>query len=117
MSDKREEGLAALERFAKLRGGPEDMHRSTLAELAKERAQSYSRAVTKVQGAYDALGKAVAALDACPAGERGACVERYDQARSEALRVRWELAVHREALGFANQEDIDKEWPVPPRRS
>lgn len=109
--------MAAIERFTQLRGGPEGMHRSVQAELQKERAQSYSRAVEKVRTAYRTVEEASAALDASPPWERAARLARYDEDRTKAMRARWELLVHREALGLINQEDIDKEWPIPPRRA
>ncbi|MDP2304653.1 MAG: hypothetical protein Q8P18_01330 [Pseudomonadota bacterium] len=116
MTDSESEQLAAVERFTKLRGGAEGLHRSIQAELAKERAESFARAVAKVERAYRTVAEAAAALDVSPPDERAARLARYDEQRSEALRVRWELVVHREAVGLYQQEDFDQEWPIPPRR-
>lgn len=122
MSDTGErDPLAALERFARLRAlaegrtGAEGVHQSIQAELAKERALSLARAVAKVRAAYDGLDAIRAEAEAMDEAERGAHLTRYDAARESALRARWELLVHREAAGLVHQQDLDEEWPVPPR--
>ncbi len=40
----------------------------------------------------------------------------YEAARQVALRRRWELEVHREAVGFRNHAALDRLHPMPPRR-
>ncbi|MDP2312938.1 MAG: hypothetical protein Q8P41_08535 [Pseudomonadota bacterium] len=105
-----------LDRVERLRSGAEGAHQTILAELHKERAQSYARAVAKVDDAYRALRAANAALDASPPAERWANLARYEEARARATYLRWELLVQREALGFNQNEEFDRDYPVPPRR-
>lgn len=106
-----------LERVQRLRGGTAGAHASIQVELMKEKASSYGRAVAKVEGAYRALEKAEAALDDPDATtsllDRRA---RYEAAHATALRARWELVVHREAVGFYRSDDLDRDFPVPRRR-
>ena len=42
-------------------------------------------------------------------------IAAYNQQRENAIRTRWELMIHREALGFRRHE-LEKFFPIPPPR-
>lgn len=75
------------------------------AELRAEMAASLGRAAHKVEVALVALEEAGRTGD--PGG--------WDEARRAALRAKWELQVHREALGLYRHDDLDRLYPIPAR--
>lgn len=107
--------LRISERLAALKLGREGTLGQIQAELLRERALSYSRAIEKVDRAWLAMHEAERALD-LPDGDRGERLAHYEKARAAALHARWELEVQREAMGHFSPSDIDRDYPIPPRR-
>ena len=82
-------------------------------EILTEMAAALSRAAAKVDAALLRLEVTGKALDAAP---EPALRQRFNTEREAALRARWELKVHREALGMYDNSEINTHYPVPPRR-
>ena len=113
--------LETLIRVMRARTKQEHMqaqHESIEAELKKEMAAAFGRANDKVA---DAIAKVVAAGEgidcARDAEARSAAVLRYATLREAALRARWELRVHRDALGLAWTEEVRIRTRVPGPRT
>jgi hypothetical protein len=85
------------------------------AEIDAERARAYSRAHEKVQEALEAAAAAGRELGHAAADRIGPAVARYEEARERALRARWELRVHCEALGLRWTAELERRYPRPPR--
>ncbi len=115
MADSDDRLLHIGERIAMLRLGREGALGQLQAEIMRERALSYARAVDKVDRAWLAMRKAEHALEA-GGGDRAALLAAFDAAREATLEARWELDVQREASGFVSQSTLEEEYPVPPRR-
>lgn len=118
MDDPSDEPVLRInERLAALKLGREGALGQIQAELLRERALSHTRAVEKVDRALLAMVEAGNALDTAPSeSARAPLLARYDEARAAALQARWELEVHREAMGHHSPSDIDRDYPIPPRR-
>ena len=85
------------------------------AEILEEMAAALCRAEDKVNAALlelDVLEQGV--RRAADAGERERAVEAFNRKRDDALNARWELLVHREAVGFYRNEILAELYPVPP---
>lgn len=41
-------------------------------------------------------------------------LEEFNLKRQEAMRARWELMVHREAIGFLRNDELELDYPIPP---
>lgn len=85
-------------------------------EIRAEIAAALGRAEDKVNAALLRLEVAGIALDAASSGERPRRTREFNALRDEALRARWELLVHREAVGFRRNGVLEELYPVPPRR-
>ena len=71
----------------------------------------------KVLAAIAALGPLAEACKSGPTWDaRRAAADAFNVQREVALEARWELLVHREALGFLRNGHLADEYPVPPRR-
>ena len=68
---------------------------SLLHEILREKAEAIGRAWRKVEVAYEAL-------------EENDDGDRRDRARE----ARWELVVHREALGLTDHRDVEDAFPL-----
>lgn len=79
------------------------------AELRGEAAASMGRAADKVAAA-------LAALRAADPGDSPEAIAAFNALRDRALRAKWELRVHREAVGLRSHDALDALYPVPPRR-
>jgi hypothetical protein len=85
-------------------------------EIIGEMAAALGRAEDKLIGALlrlEVAGRALAATDACDYERRAAV---YDARHAEATSARWELVIHREAVGIWRNEVIEELYPIPPRR-
>ncbi|MCU1359941.1 MAG: hypothetical protein JWN99_1230 [Ilumatobacteraceae bacterium] len=83
------------------------------SELNEERASALSRAVRKVETSHQRCAQLGAQLDESGDTE---VLDDYRQARAAFEQCRWELCVHREAIGLNNHRWIDGIFPMPPRR-
>lgn len=85
---------------------------ATQAELNEERAGALERLGRRVSASHERYLAAVAALDG--EADHGAQAEhRAALAAFEALR--WELTVHREALGLTDHRWLDRTYPLADR--
>ena len=85
-------------------------------ELLSEMADALKRAEDKL---LDAIQVAEGARDAIPdAGAPGleAALEAFREARARAERRKWELMVHRQALGLQWNQDVADLYVIPRRR-
>jgi hypothetical protein len=79
-------------------------------------AAALGRAEDKVNAALLRLELAQRRLaDALHGPERRRLVADFNALRDEALHARWELLVHREAVGFRRNGILDELYPVPDR--
>lgn len=85
------------------------------SELQAEMAGAFGRANEKVQRALADLGRALATLDGASDTVRPEALERAQEAWTAASRARWELRVHREAIGLRWTREVDERFPLPPR--
>jgi hypothetical protein len=79
-------------------------------------AAALGRAGEKVDVALlrlELAGKALAA--ATDPDERARRVTAFNTLREEAIKVRHELRIHREAVGIRRNDVLDREYPIPPR--
>ena len=89
--------------------------RSLERELLEEMAQALARAHDKMAVALLDLTEAERAVTAAAGeSEYRARVTAYQQRRERALTARWELMIHREALGFHRHDDLERSYPIPP---
>lgn len=85
-------------------------------EIMREIAEALGRSGEKVDVALvrlDLAARAVAA--AADDDERVRAVARFNALREEALRLRHELRIHREAVGIRRNEGLEATYPIPPR--
>ena len=86
-------------------------------ELVEEMAQALHRSHAKVDDALRKLRLADERIEtASGRDERTHMVAEYNQRRQQAIQARWELMIHREALGFRRNREIERSYPIPPRR-
>jgi len=106
-----------LERLQERLPSPTD-HRALELEILQEMASSLARAGEKVDHALlelEVLGRAV---DIAPdAATRARQVAAFNQQRELAMKVLWELKVHREAIGLRHHHWLAQMYPIPPKRA
>lgn len=85
-------------------------------EIRAEIAAALGRAEDKVNAALLRLELAGRALDDALGPDRPARTTDFNARRTDALHARWELLVHREAVGFRRNGVLDELYPIPPRR-
>jgi len=96
----------------------EAAHEVLEQEIVAEMAAALGRSAAKVDLALLRLELVAKDIDtAADEDERTRLVARFNALRAEALRARHELAIHREAVGFRRNHELDRLYPVPgPRR-
>ena len=74
-----------------------------------EKILGFLRKMARDREAYDDLVESGA-----PAEEVRACAGRYNESREQAWKARWELIVHRQAVGFIvdNHSTVQKMFPI-----
>jgi hypothetical protein len=85
-------------------------------EIIREMAAALGRAGEKVDVALlrlELAGKELAA--ATDPEQRARLVTTFNALRQEAIKVRHELRIHREAVGIRRNDTLDREYPIPPR--
>ena len=92
-------------------------------ELMAEMAAALGRSEAHVTAALDelrAIGETLDELERSgmepTAEELVQRVARFNEVRELCERRRWELIVHREALGFRRSEIVEQTYPIPARR-
>jgi hypothetical protein len=87
------------------------------AEINEERAAALGRAGRKVQVQFERCQQLIAQLDAPEdLPDRHDLLAEYREARDEFEQRRWQLCVHREAIGLNDHRWIDRVYPTPARR-
>lgn len=85
-------------------------------QLVEEMVQALRRSEAKVTQALKQLQLAQRDIEtAATPPDRNARVAAYNIERERALHARWELMIHREALGFRRHDDLEHSYPIPPR--
>jgi hypothetical protein len=86
-------------------------------EILQEIAAALGRTEAKLNYALLQLELAARDLDAAADdAERAARSARFETLRTEALRARHELLIHREAVGMRRNDLLETLYPIPPRR-
>ncbi|MBI5088833.1 MAG: hypothetical protein HZB15_08255 [Actinobacteria bacterium] len=85
------------------------------SELAQERADALARAGHKVQVEFDRCHRLLARLESGDGGHHDLLAE-YRAARAAFEHRRWQLHVHREAIGLNDHRWVDRVFPMPERR-
>jgi len=104
--------------------GRADRMASVEREFHQARAEALGRTGERLQGVLDRLAGLDRRLDALlsePGASAGADLIRSEldfrnRLREEALRVRHELIVQREAVGLPRRTSVEQCYPVPERR-
>ena len=85
-------------------------------EIIAEMVSALGHAEDKVNIALLRLEIAARELaDAAPS-DQDRCAAAYDARHEEATLARWELVIHREAVGIWRNDLIEQLYPIPPRR-
>ena len=95
----------------------EAAHEVLEQEIVAEMAAALGRSAAKVDLALLRLELAGREVDASDGDARVAAVARFNELRAEALRARHELAIHREAVGFRRNHELERFYPIPSRRT
>lgn len=86
-------------------------------EIVQEMASALGRAGDKVDYALLRLEVVARAIDEAPSpGERRARIARWNVLREEAIQARYELRIHREAVGIRSNRVLETMYPIPPRK-
>jgi DNA repair exonuclease SbcCD ATPase subunit len=94
-----------------------DPRTSIQQELLEEMSESLNRSAQKIREALIELDELDEQLD----GERNLqkrkeLVDAFNEKRREALEARRNYTIQREAIGFHRNSDIEKYYPIPPKR-
>jgi hypothetical protein len=84
-------------------------------EIAHERADALARAGRLVQHEFDRCQRLLHQLDRGE-GRPDEVLSEYRQARAAFEHRRWQLHVHREAIGLNDHRWVDRIFPTPERR-
>ena len=84
-------------------------------EIASEMAAALGRTEEKLLVALVELEVAGKKLAAASAGARPALVDEFNALRKIALDRRWELEIHREAIGILQNKVLVTMYPIPER--
>lgn len=86
-------------------------------EIVQEMASALGRAGDKVDYALLRLDLVAKAIDEAPnPAERRKKIARWNELREEAIEARYELRIHREAVGIRRNRVLEAMYPIPPRR-
>jgi hypothetical protein len=95
-----------------------ESHARIVREIVKEKAVTLGRAGERLEAALAAVAALAQAWHA--AGDDGAAraplADEYDRAWRAADSARQTLLIQREAVGLRHHRDVDRQFPVPPRR-
>jgi hypothetical protein len=92
-------------------------HRSVEHEIMEEMAYALGQSCNKVNFELlelDVLDRKI--QEETDPERRAKMVETFNRKRKAARRARWELKVHREALGFLRNDELEDIYPIPPKR-
>jgi hypothetical protein len=119
--------------LARAAGGRDRSRADRLAiverELRQAQAEALGRTGDRLQGILDRLARLDRRLDELQAGPGAATgapalhdalrveTDVRNRVRDEAIRIRHQLIIQREALGLARQTPVEQCYPVPARRS
>ena len=92
--------------------GVESLEQEFLSEIAS----SLKRAEDKILSAYEACNKALALLEASAPTDAQA-LKLYNAGCERVRIARWEMIVHREAVGLRDGRLIRELYPLPAKRS
>ncbi|MDG2303151.1 MAG: hypothetical protein P8R42_00630 [Candidatus Binatia bacterium] len=106
--------LDRLKRKIDIELGAEELEK----EIVQEMASALGRSGDKVDLALLRLDVVARAIDNAQApAERRKRVSDWNAAREEAIEARYELRIHREAVGIRSNRVLESIYPIPPRRS
>lgn len=95
-------------RLAQARG-----QNSLEVEFVQEMANALRRSEDKLLRALDALEEAYHAVEDAAPSHRSEAIEHYNTAQETARVARWEMIVHREAIGLRDSSRIRERYPIP----
>jgi gamma-glutamylcysteine synthetase len=95
-----------------------ESHARIVREIVKEKAVTLGRAGERLEAALAALAALVQAWRAAgdDAAARAGLADEYERAWRAADTARQTLLIQREAVGLRQHRDVDRQFPVPPRR-
>lgn len=86
-------------------------------EIVQEMASALGRAGDKVDYALLRLDLVAQAIEQAPdPATRRKKISRWNELREEAIDARYELRIHREAVGIRQNRVLEAMYPIPPRR-
>lgn len=86
-------------------------------EVIEEMSDGLRRAARKIEECLVDLADIDEALESSDDRvERRKLVERFNAKRSEALEARRNYLIQREAIGFYQNDVVQEEYPIPPKR-
>lgn len=86
-------------------------------EIVEEMASALGRAGDKVDYALLRLDLVARSIEEAPTpAQRRRHIARWNQLREEALEARYQLRIHREAVGLRRNAALEKLYPIPARR-
>jgi hypothetical protein len=95
----------------------EQAHATLEREIVQEIAAALGRTAAKLDYALLRLELSARELDAAVTDEERAIrAEVVEARRTDALRARHELLIHREAVGIRRNEILEQVYPIPPSR-
>ena len=94
----------------------EAQHAILEKEIVQEMAYALGRSAAKVNHALLELELLEHQLEEASEDEREPLAEAYEAKREEALRLRRDLLIHREAIGIRSNQQLDRLYPIPARR-
>ena len=101
-----------------MKDGTAESHARIEREIVKEKAVTLGRAGERLEAALAAVATLAAAWHAAGGNgvERVRLAADYERAWRAAETARLTLVIQREAVGVRHHRDVDRHFPVPPRR-
>ena len=93
----------------------EQQHAILEKEIVQEMAYALGRSAAKVDHALLELELLSRELARAPESRRAELISAFLARREEAIRLRRDLLIHREAVGIRRNEILERMYPIPPR--
>jgi hypothetical protein len=108
-------GYSELAGLAALRGDLAALHREIVEEAAHSMGSSARRLAASLE-ALERLDEELAHVDPADEARRRELVARFNAQREDALLRLHYVQIQREALGFTRHDELERHYPVPPKK-